>query len=190
MARSRPLGASIRCKSPAVSSFVVAASVALLAGCSASNQSGAPGSLSQGASTRSLATAPSTAPVRSVKLAADCPSTVQACVVPGDGGVLAAVNKIRKSAGLIDVVAGTKLAAAQACAVASGSGPSCPKYVMWSGASAQQASQVIPVWTAFVPKWAVESDLKALSVAWAYFPKNRDWACVAIPEYSSANTAA
>jgi hypothetical protein len=100
-----------------------------------------------------------------------CP-TPAACVVDGDiGQMVKAVNDFRAAHGVAPV-AGAVTAAAQACAVQQGDGPSCAPHYFWEPVPAQDGIQVMAKIAAGAngTAWLLDPGMAGLSVGWAYVP--------------------
>src|SRR5262249_18304986 len=94
--------------------------------------------------------------------AGSCPDQ-RPCIVPGDGGMLQAINRLRAQRGLGPVIAGDRVAEARACALHNGEGETCPQYYAHMGAGSQHAGEVLPVWQMLDPRALFDSGETAWS---------------------------
>jgi hypothetical protein len=132
-------------------------------------------------SARSVAQSPiPSPPSQSAAVSRDpCPSA-RACIVSGDGGVVRAINQLRKANGLGAVRRGRLNHVAEACALGRGRVRFCPRYYAWSGDATRSVGPILQLWRFAGGNWMLSPQLQSLTIAWAYFPSSADWVCVAV----------
>ncbi len=114
--------------------------------------------------------AASSRPPSQTGTASRCPSAAP-CVLPGDGGAVAALNAFRTSHGL-PAVPGTATSQAQQCALNQGDGPSCAPHYAWQPVSTREGAQVISMIASRSDgmAWLLDPSMTSFSVGWAFAP--------------------
>lgn len=121
------------------------------------------------ASTPSTSTPASSTPVPTGTPGATgnpCPSA-PACVVPGDGGAMAAVNAYR-AAHHLPAVPGEVSQAAQTCALHNGSGDTCVPHYAYTALASQDGTLAIGKISQFASSWLLDPGVSTMSAGWAY----------------------
>lgn len=95
-----------------------------------------------------------------------CPSGTT-CLVPGDGGALAAANAFRAAHGQEPVPGGVSRDA-QLCAQGRGNGPTCKPHYAWTAMPDQDGGKAITKILQFGRDWLLDPGIKDLAVGWAY----------------------
>ena len=120
------------------------------------------------ASTPATATPTSSTPVVTGTPGAGnpCPSA-PACVVPGDGGAIAAVNAYR-AAHHLPAVPGDVSDAAQTCAMLKGGGSTCVPHYAFTALASQDGTLAIGKIAQFASPWLLDPGISTMSAGWAY----------------------
>ena len=95
-----------------------------------------------------------------------CPGA-PACVVPGDGGVIAAVNAYR-AAHHEPPVPGEVSEAAQTCALLKGSGASCVPHYAFTSLQTQDGTLAVGKIAEFASPWLLDQGISTMSAGWAF----------------------
>lgn len=109
-----------------------------------------------------------------------CRPGQEGCVLPGDGGLLAAINVDRKYAGVRAVVKGGEQSQAQACALSGGQRKDCTSHFVALQTPDKSAAELLGPSLALFPGWDTNPQMTAVSIAWAYFPKSATWQCAIV----------
>jgi hypothetical protein len=103
-----------------------------------------------------------------------CPSQ-PSCTVPGDAGLLSAVNRYRTDHHLPAAV-GTVSRNAQTCALHQGSGSTCVPHYVWTNLPKQDAALAVTKIADFASSWMLDPVIQRFEVGWAW--NGQSWDCV------------
>jgi hypothetical protein len=103
-----------------------------------------------------------------------CPAQ-PSCTVPGDAGLVSAVNKYRTDHHLPAAV-GTVSTNAQTCALHRGSGSTCVPHYVWTNVPNQDPALAVSKIADFADSWMLDPGIQRFEVGWAW--NGRSWDCV------------
>ena len=95
-----------------------------------------------------------------------CPGA-PACIVPGDGGAIAAVNAYRAAHHEPPVPDGVSNGA-QACALMRGSGATCVPHYAFTTLASQDGTLAVTKMAEFASSWLLDPGISSMSVGWAF----------------------
>jgi hypothetical protein len=127
-----------------------------------------PATSTAGSASTRPSSSPSTHPTTPTSTAVSCPSPTP-CAIPGDAGVVAALNALRTGHGL-PAVPGAVTAGAQQCALAQGDGPSCQPSYAWQPVPTHDGTAAITLIAGRNTPWLIDSAMTSFGVGWAYVP--------------------
>ena len=102
------------------------------------------------------------------------------CLVPGDGGAVAAVNDFRTRHRL-SPVRGLVTSDAQRCAQTRGAGPTCEPHYAYTVLSWQDGASAIEKVNSFNAHWLTDPGIKRIEIGWWYLGGSYDFAILKAP---------